>query len=610
MGEIFNILIELIRKIRDKMADISIRTKLLSCFILLSVISVLFVGGFSYKSSSAIIIKQDEAYTRSILNQIIGRIEEIRDEVFKISIPLITNPSIQSNNMDSNDRFSVLEKKRDIQNILSSILFTRNNICSIFVCTKSGIIVSSGPLSYHDENNYKNYSVYKAAIDKDTDPVWIGAHENEFSLDKNRDVLTFTRALYNRDSFQSFGALIINIPVEVIEKISTNEVSTKILIIDTNGKIIFKNWDNTDSFLQDNVVVKKILEDGNSEGKFNLEKEKIMYNIQYSKSRNGDWIYIAATPFEYLKQNSSIVKKNITLILVITIVISLALSYAISSYIVIPIRKIIKVMKRVQKGEMDIDLNIKNKSETGQLSENFEMMIKEIKLLIINLNEEHKKKREAELNTLQAQITPHFVYNTLNSIKCLAVIQKEKGIEEMTSNLIELFQLSISNKAVFISINYEIEMLKKYISIQNFMHGNRYNIKYEYEDEILEYMTLKMTLQPFVENSLLHGVRQKSQLSIIIRAYKKDTVIHFEVEDNGIGMDEAQIQKVLSGENQSTRKYSGIGVKNVDERIKMHFGNNYGISFISKPDEYTIASIVIPAFKEEEKNENVKGNDC
>ncbi len=604
MKILFGIIIALNRKIRKYIEDISIRTKLLAGFILLSVISVLFVGGLSYKSSSQIMIRQDEAYTRSILNQIISRIEEIREEVFKESISLITNPSIQTSNLDSNDRFLVLDRKREIQNLLSSVLFTRANICSIYICTQDGIIVSSGPLGYRDENEYMNYFVYQVAIDKDTSPVWVGAHENEFVLDKSRNVLTFTRSLYNKDNFQTFGSLIINIPVNVINKICNNEISTEILIVDTSGKTVFSNWDNNGLVLPEKEIITKVLENNNTNGKFDQGEGKDIYNIQYSRAKSGDWIYIAATPFDYLKQNSSIVRKNIVFILTVSVVISLVLSFLISSYVVIPIRKIIKVMKSVQKGELEIDLNIKNKSETGQLSENFEMMIKEIKSLILSLDEEHKKKREAELNTLQAQITPHFVYNTLNSIKCLAMIQKEKGIEEMTSNLIELFRLSISNKAVFIPISDELEMLKRYIFIQNFMHGGKYRVEYDCQEEVLEHLTLKMTLQPFVENSLLHSNVQKTRNGvIIIRIFKENKTICFEIEDNGIGMNDEQIQRVMSGERQSTRKYSGIGVKNVDERIKMHFGNNFGVSFRSKPEEYTIARIAIPAFKEGDKSQ-------
>ncbi len=598
-----------IEKIKVFISNMSIKAKLMFCFLSFSIVLVLSIGITSYHQSSNVINQQTDIYSEAVLKQFIDQFEKLMDEIMKTSIPVITNPYIQINDFEKLDRIEFLSRKRQIESEFSSIINTKEDICSIFMCTESGLIFSTNEMNEEDEKNFKEYLAYKKAIDAVSKPVWIGLHKNEFKSDKNRYVLTFTRSVYDKDNFEPFGALCINISDKVIKSITYNYIKKldyNFFIINRNGETVYNGIGTRGMEHIDRSYMDSILNSKEDSGSFNSKINNINYKIKYIASQKTDWIYLAEIPENYLLKNSNQVKKNISLILILCFIVSAFAAYIVSLYFTIPFHKMIKTMKKVEGGDFNIKLGIENKSEIGQLAMRFTRMVTEIQKLIQRVEQEQMQKREAELDVLQAQITPHFLYNTLNSIKCIAYMQKVKGIEEMTASLIDLLQLSVSKKTVFISIADEIEIVKKYLFLQNFRYGNKFKAKYEIEEEILPYKTVKMILQPLVENSLLHGIESKRDQSIIIiRAFKTESEIIMEVEDNGIGMVKSQIDHIFNAGKTNGRKFSGIGVKNIDERIKMHFGGSYGLSFKSMPGEFTIVSVSIPILKDEEVKENV-----
>lgn len=584
--------------------DMSIRTKLLLYFMAFSVFLVLSVGIISFSKSSNVINQQTVVYSDIVLKQVIGRIEGLMDEIMKISIPIVSDPKIQNNDLDSIDAVDFMNRKQQIESDLTSKMSIKKDICSIYICTESGYIFSPNAVSEKDLDNYKNYTVYKSAMKERLKPTWTGLHENEFEMDNTRHVVTFSRALFTQDNFKSFGALIINIPDDTFNKICKVDLDNKsyrIFIVNKKGETIYNSLGDTGMEHIDRGYISRITGSDSSTGEFNWIIGSLSYKVMYIASEKQDWIYIAEIPQDYLLQNSMQVRNYLVLILLIGIIMSFGAAYAISTVYTVPFRKMAKTMRRVEKGDFDIQLDIRNRNEIGQLAASYTSMVNEIKGLIQRVNNEHTQKREAELNALQAQISPHFLYNTLNSIKSLARVQKADGIVDMTSSLIELLQLSISNKVLYISVGEEIEMVRKYVFLQNFRYGNKFKVVFECEEEVLKYRTLKMILQPLVENSIYHGIEYNNEQGIIcIRAYKSDSGIHLEVEDNGVGMNDEMIARILNDDRKSNSRFGGIGVRNINDRIKMHFGENYGLTYRSEPGKYTVASIFLPAVQADE----------
>ena len=589
--------------------DLSIKIKLLLCFITFSTVFVSSVGIISYSKSSNTINRQSLIYSDSILKQVIDRIEKLKYEVMNISIPFVLNPSIQKNDFQTLEYIQFIQRKRAIEAEFSTIMMFKKDIGSIYMCVEPDMIFSPNNFGSRDEMNYKNYLVYRNCIGSVSVPVWTSVHENEFSSDESRNVLTFSRSLYDNDEFQPFGSLIINIPVQVLKetcKINASSTNYNIFIIDKKGNTVFNSLGKKGSeniprgYLNHVVTVKE------TESTFRYKADGRNYLVEFIHSKDREWIYIAEVPIDYLMENSTQVKSYIITILLAALIVSFAAAYLISAYFTGPLRKMIKTMHLVEMGDFQVKTGIGNRSEIGLLSQSFDHMIEEIRNLIYKLGVEHEEKRKEELNTLQAQITPHFLYNSLNAIKCMARIQKVSGIEEMTTSLIELLQMSISKRTVYITISEEIALTRKYILLQNFRYGNKFSVTYDYDDDVLKYLTIKMVLQPLLENSLFHGVDASNGNAVIrIRVYRKQETVYMEVEDNGVGMTEEQIHRVLNEDNGRKRRFSGIGIKNVNERIRMHFGERYGLTFRSEPGKYTVAIITLPAVEEMEVRQNV-----
>lgn len=584
--------------------DLSIKTRLMFCFIVLSVLLVSTIGMISYSKSSDIIYKQSKLYSDTILRQVVDRIEKLKTDVMNMSVPLIINPEFQTNDFKYLDFPELSVRKRNIESEFNTIMAMNKDICSIYMCIEPDMIFSQNNISSKDEIDFMNYVVHKNCKKDISKPTWTGVHENEFEADPNRSVFTFSRPFYDKQSFKPFASFVINFPVKVLDNItktSLNDSRNNIYIVDRKGKTFYNSKTENNAKTISGDYLNKILNSNKAENTFNYKVGETNYMVKSISSKDGKWIYIAEVPLDYLLQNSSQIRKYLIVVLAASLVLSVFAAYCISAYFTVPLRKMVKTMKQVEKGNFDAVIGIRNKSEIGELSGSFDNMTGAIKNLIIRLDSEHRQKRQEELNTLQAQITPHFLYNSLNSIKCLARIQNADGIEEMTTSLIELLRMTISKKNLYIRVGEEIEMVKQYLMLQKLRYGDRFSVKYECDEDVLSFMTIKMILQPLVENSILHGIEAgKSNSVIIIRAYKSEWAVNLEVEDNGLGMDEEQIWKILNEEGRSDRRYSGIGVKNVNERIKIHFGQEYGLSFTSVPGSFTIAKVTIPILGENE----------
>ena len=220
-------------------------------------------------------------------------------------------------------------------------------------------------------------------------------------------------------------------------------------------------------------------------------------------------------------------------------------------------------------------------------------MIEKIKELMLQNNKEQELKRKNELKALQAQINPHFLYNTLDSIVWMAESKKSEEVVLMTSALAKLFRTSISKGEEVISINNEIEHIKNYLIIQKIRYKNKLDFEIDVDDEILHNKVLKIILQPLVENSIYHGIKNKDGIGIItIKGRRIQDKILLQVIDNGTGMTPAEIDKVFNKKGRQSG--SGIGVYNVNQRIKLYYGDEYGLGYESEIDKGTIVSVWLP----------------
>lgn len=245
-----------------------------------------------------------------------------------------------------------------------------------------------------------------------------------------------------------------------------------------------------------------------------------------------------------------------------------------------PIYSLLYSMQQVGKGDFDASVSLKGKDEIALLGFNFNKMVIRLKELIYNLEEEQRNKEEARFQALQAQINPHFLFNTLNSIKLMAMISNtNRDVSDMITALGKLFEFSMKQSQQYVTLRQELEYLELYMSLQKIRYHDNIQLYIDVPEQLMEMYVLKFSLQPLVENSLIHG--GKMPLSVWVEAkYTADEAgMVVSVIDNGHGVAEnelARIQEKMT--NDSTAKYSGIGISNVDKRLKLHFGEQYGIT--------------------------------
>ena len=275
-----------------------------------------------------------------------------------------------------------------------------------------------------------------------------------------------------------------------------------------------------------------------------------------------------------------------------------------SKIVTAPVRRLVKAMKSFEKSADSFRYEAGNESvaEIKVLSDSFEHMAKMTKQLMERVRKEEITLRKTELKALQAQINPHFLYNTLDSIQWMCEQGKNEDAVEMVGALAKLFRISISRGKELIPIRDEMRHAESYLIIQSYRYKNQFTYEFFIDPDLEDCLCNKITVQPLIENAIYHGIdRMVDEGKITIRVQKADdNDIFIEIEDNGVGMSEEQCKRILEKEHSDS---SGIGVKNVNDRLKIYFGEKYGISIKSELDEGTTVTVRIPQIRKENENE-------
>ena len=386
--------------------------------------------------------------------------------------------------------------------------------------------------------------------------------------------------------------------------ISSEKVG-ELLLTDTNGKVISS---------ADGALVGTTLSFDNDSSLFNNEKGAFITSINnrqslvtYATLGTNMWKVISIQPYKKLIANS-IRLRTVTIILIFTcIVVAVLASILLAVSIINPIKRIIYFMNKVEDGNFKLKIADYGDNELGQLGKKFNSMIERIDKLFSALTLEQKLKKEAEFSVLQAQITPHFLYNTLNTIRCLAEINNQKQIGSMIKSLTELLQYSVNNTNEFVTVSEELKLARNYALLQKTRYNNLFEIEYEIEDNILQYKTLKFVIQPLIENAILHGFKNIEKGGVIkVRGFTEENRLILEVTDNGSGMSPEDIGNIYREIPKHRRsRFNGIGIRNVNDRVRFFFGEDYGLFYDSELNKGTTARIVIPLFTENQDEPGV-----
>jgi two-component system sensor histidine kinase YesM len=408
--------------------------------------------------------------------------------------------------------------------------------------------------------------------------------------------------------------IVVNLQQSTIIKYLEDNYSSvdKLFIVDDKGNNIV-NYSSDESAIVDNFD-EEMLGTKKAICK-SVEYKDEGYLGSFTRIKANDWKLYSLKSKSDLLGNLASLRTFIIFILILGVIISVIVIVLLAFSITTPMNHLVRIMRKANQQDFHVKFFYPYKNEVGNLADSFNHMIGEIDHLISELNvniealkEEkenvklvQKQKRKAELKALQAQINPHFLYNTLNAITWQAADQGASEISILSNSLGKFFRLSLSNGNEIITLRDEIEHVRSYLNIQRIRYKTKMNYQITIDDELLGIPTIKLILQPLVENSIYHGIKLKDTEGFI-RIYSSThvgdngiSVLKLCVEDNGHGIEEDKLLKINTClmEGKMNQK-EGYGIYNVNERLKLYYGDVYGLMFESKFGEWTRATIIIP----------------
>jgi two-component system sensor histidine kinase YesM len=390
------------------------------------------------------------------------------------------------------------------------------------------------------------------------------------------------------------GVILIDMKLDsiknVIQNIKPGETGF-IYIVDSKGEVVYAPV---------NPVVYRIKNEwfeNEDQGIDTKDIKGINYELINKGSTYTGWKTIGVfpvneslKPITYMRYLSYMVA---FLIFILASVLALVFSRAIAN----PISKLRGLMKNAEEGDFSVRFNSKYQDEIGQLGNSFNNMIKRIKDLIDVVQNEEKAKRKAEIEILQAQIKPHFLYNTLDTIQWMAREHEADNIVEIVESLTNLLRIGLNKGGGIIELEQEIKHVESYLIIQKIRYEDKLNYRIEVDENIMKYNVIKLILQPLVENAIYHGIKEKRGSGmIVITGKEEEGKIHIQVSDNGIGMTEEKLNEIntlLKGSDSKNNKI-GYGILNVNDKIMLNFGNEYGLHFSSTYGVGTVVDIWHP----------------
>lgn len=589
-----------------------IQSRLMVAFIVLSLIPSLITGALSYNKSSQAIKTKINTYSTDLLAQIQQNVsrELLRLEYDSIEIMFmndVQNALIHYDELSEWDKMNLELKLRD--KLINKFSFLHDVSDVVIYTKKLDKIVAYGSTG----SNVLNYQEsYIKELLKDCDelkgaPVWRPSniqdevHFIDLLVNKNdnREGINLARTVRDVQEGEPIGYILIRTNERYFSKIYENidDHKQKIFIVTDRGMIASSNTPElvTGEAYQDQELMKGIkdsIEKGKNSFNYTLDQK---YLAVFSKADRAEWYIVGLIPYTYLNAESWRIGTYSIAVGLICFLLSIILSLIISRSISVPLKKMVHTMQLVKNGDLSVVIEDKSHDELSEVANRFDEMLKEIKDLLETTKIQEKEKRKAELLALQAQINPHFISNTLNSIKWMASIQGAENIEKLIYSLIQMLNASIGKNDKSITLEEELEYLKSYIVIQEFRYYDKFKVKFEIDDETLHFKMLRFLLQPILENAIIHGIEPlEGQGFILIKAFRDGEDFKITVTDNGVGFTQKRINEVLQEQSKKNDSFCGIGISNVNDRIKMVYGDRYGVKIQSFENIYTTIEISLP----------------
>ncbi|MDQ0229867.1 sensor histidine kinase [Metabacillus malikii] len=429
---------------------------------------------------------------------------------------------------------------------------------------------------------------------------WRNIHEDKI-FNTNDQVMSVFRLIETSNK----GIVLFNLRDEFFEQVLNKSLIGEngyLALISPDGKFESKNVKK--EYKLDRNTLQTIQKLDKESGQFSYESAASEDMIViYDTIEANNWKLAAVVPQDEMLNKVNYIKHSTVFFIILMIVSAIFLASIVGKYISKPFEKMANQMRSINEKSLSFYDETSGPEEMKILHNGFKELLTKSQNLMDQIRLEQEEKRQLEFAIMHAQINPHFLYNTLYSIKGLCDMGLNKDASQMVIALSSFFRIGISKGREIIPIKDEIEHIKHYLFIQEMRYGDDFSYEVDVEQDILACNIIKLSLQPIIENAIYHGVKQKRGLGkITIKGYECEGDIYLEVADNGNGIEKnklAEIVKELDVSFQEKKSFIGIGLKSVHERIKIHFGKQYGLTIMSEPGQGTVVRITIPKTKGE-----------
>ncbi|QUI21596.1 histidine kinase [Vallitalea pronyensis] len=599
-----------ISRIKIAFVHMKIRTKFLLVFFIIMLASVSLIIFVVTKLSEKVFTDYSVDLTSELANQIILNVDNRVNEIEELAYTITQSSGIKEILYESLNGIELYEKKlveQKVNAILNGYMMDTKYVDSIMI-----VSMDDDYYWWHDDSTYGSeyeedvqlhYELFiKDKIPKDNSSSW-----NESPL--YGDEIYLARTIIDEENINmKLGNILITFSNAALTEVATN----KDLLVNTDNIAIIGKDDFL--FFGTELISRrlyyKLVDSGDylpkAVNQLFIKLNGIRYLIVENELQEKDWKVFIMIPQTGFDKGITFIQLVIYLLgigaMVLTILIAIPISVSITKNIAL----LDSNMQRIEMGDFSVRIKPVSYDEIGKVSLRFNYMAGQIQNLVDQLYTTESEKRKIEQDILKAQINPHFLYNTLGSIKWMAESKGQEEISNLVTALIELLKVSIKQTGIYITLKKELDYIRNYMSIQLASLDGDILVKYMIEPDIEDVYVLNFMLQPIIENAIFHGLElRKGGNEITIKAYKEDRNLIIKVNDNGKGMTENKMKEILSSD--ITQRYSGlnsIGVKNVNERLKFYFGETYGLYYESEIGVGTTATFILPLKRSLEEGHN------
>ena len=568
----------------------SIKTRLVIALLMISIIPLVGISGYSFHIFSAALQEKLSAsisQTLSMINlNMVSEIEKYQYLCGSICISEEIKKGLLKKDMTDMEKNQAM---LEIQNMIRNKIIYPAQAKNITVYDTDGnIFYDLGYDGFYQEDVDRILS----QLEEQDQDVWAYAHTY-----RDRNILVLGRRIYEHYSkSRVIGYTLISIEEKIFSKTVLEPVglsdSSNIMYMNLDGTVL-SSWNRSIALGEktDDELLKKIQERlPKKTSSFSIQEDGEDQLVTYIFNKNLNQLFVYTMPYHYINSEVYAMLKQILVVVMFLVLLCIGIVAMVYQGIMSPIKRMLEFCRKVSEGKLSVRIQDKHKDELSRLSGSMDHMADTIEHLMDQQKTQEKKKRELELQMLQYQLNPHFLFNTLNSLRFVAAMHKDQIVSDGIQALSSLLQNTLTNKNEYITIQEELENLENYFSILRIRYAGSFEYSFHVEeDELLSCLVPKLILQPLAENSVMHGSSDNGTvMEIQITCWRENEDVMIELSDDGKGFEVTD--DALAPHPERKR----IGVANVNDRIQLNFGRKYGLKINSQPGKGTTCTLTLP----------------